>query len=74
MLFNLYRISETIPPTEEGAFISLKKEEGEIQADQNTVDTEEDNVIKRGNNIPMVHLSKYHNTEGKEAQYKQKIL
>ena len=46
-------------------------EEGEPQAEQNTVDTEEDSVIMRGDNLPIVDLSKYH-TEGKEAQYIQK--
>ena len=45
-------------------------EEGEAQAEQNTVDTEEDSVIMRGDNLPIVHLSKYH-TEGKEAHYIQ---
>ena len=45
-------------------------EEGELQAEQNTVDTEEDSVIMRGDNLPMVDLSKYH-TDGKEAHYIQ---
>ena len=45
-------------------------EEGELQAEQNTVDTEEDSVIMRGDNLPIVDLSKYH-TEGKEAHYVQ---
>ena len=45
-------------------------EEGELQAEQNTVDTEEDSVIMRGDNLPIVDLSKYH-TEGKEAHYIQ---
>ena len=45
-------------------------EEGEVEAEQNTVDTEEDNVIMRGDNLPIVDLSKYH-TEGKEAHYIQ---
>ena len=44
--------------------------EGELQAEQNTVDTEEDNVIMRGDNLPIVDLSKYH-TDGKEAHYIQ---
>ena len=42
----------------------------ELQAEQNTVDTEEDSVIMRGDNLPIVDLSKYH-TEGKEAHYIQ---
>ena len=45
-------------------------EEKEVQADQNTVDTEEDSVIMRGNNLPIVDLSKHH-TEGNEAHYIQ---
>ena len=45
-------------------------EEGELQAEQNTVNTEEDSVIMRGDNLPIVDLSKYH-TDGKEANYIQ---
>ena len=45
-------------------------EEGELQVEQDTVDTEEDSVIMRGDNLPIVDLSKYH-TEGKEAHYTQ---
>ena len=45
-------------------------EEGELQTEQNTVDTEEDNVKMRGDNLPIVDLSKYH-TDGKEAHYIQ---
>ena len=41
-----------------------------MQAEQNTVDTEEDSVITRGDNLPIVDLSKYH-TDGKEAHYIQ---
>ena len=44
--------------------------EGELQIEQNTVDTEEDSVIMRGDNLPIVDLSKYH-TEGKEVHYIQ---
>ena len=43
-------------------------EEGEVQADQKTVDTEEDSFIMRGDKLPIVDLSKYH-TDGKEAHY-----
>ena len=43
-------------------------EEGEIE--QEPEDTEEDSIIMRGDNLPIVNLSKY-NTEGKEAKYKQ---
>ena len=45
-------------------------EEGELQTEQNTVDNEEDSVIMRGDNLPIVDLSKYH-TDGKEAHYIQ---
>ena len=45
-------------------------EEGDLQNEQNTVDTEEDSVIMRGDNLPIVDLSKYH-TDGKEAHYIQ---
>ena len=45
-------------------------EDGEMQAEQNTVDTEEDSVIMRGDNLRIVDLSKCH-TEGKEAHYIQ---
>ena len=45
-------------------------EEGELQTEQNTVDIEEDSVIMRGDNLPIVDLSKYH-TDGKEAHYIQ---
>ena len=34
------------------------------------MDTEEDSVIMRGDNLPIVDLSKYH-TDGKEAHYIQ---
>ena len=44
-------------------------EERELQAEQNTVDTEEDSVIG-GDNLPIVDLNKYH-TDGKEAHYTQ---
>ena len=42
------------------------REEGELE----TNETEEDSVIMRGDNLPIVVLSKY-NTEGKEAKYIQ---
>ena len=45
-------------------------EERELQAEQNTVDTEEDSVIMRGDNLPFVDLSKHH-TDGKKAHYIQ---
>ena len=45
-------------------------EEGELQPEQNTVDTEEDSVIMRGDNLPIVDLSEYH-TRGEEAHYIQ---
>ena len=43
-------------------------EEGEIE--QEPEDTQEDSIIMRGDNLPIVNLSKY-NTEGKEAKYIQ---
>ena len=43
-------------------------EEGEIN--QEPEDTEEDSVLLRGDNLPIVVLSKY-NTDGKEAKYVQ---
>ena len=43
-------------------------EEGEIN--QEPEDTEEDSVLLRGDNLPIVDLSKY-NTDGKEAKYIQ---
>ena len=43
-------------------------EEGE--ADQQPEDTEEGSIIMRGDNLPIVNLSKY-KTEGKEAKYIQ---
>ena len=43
-------------------------EEGEIEPDQ--PETEEDSVIMRGDNLPIVDLSKF-NTDGKEAHYIQ---
>ena len=45
-------------------------EEGELQTEQNTVDTDEDSVIMRGDNLPIVDLNKYL-TDGKEAHYIQ---
>ena len=43
-------------------------EEGEIERDQ--PETEEDSDIMRGDNLPIVDLSKF-NTDGKEAHYSQ---
>ena len=45
-------------------------EDGEIENEQNPVDIEEDSVILRGDNLPIVDLAKY-KTEGKEAHYIQ---
>ena len=42
------------------------REEGEVE----TAETKEDSVIMRGDNLPIVDLSKY-NTDGKEAKYIQ---
>ena len=44
------------------------REEGELEIEN--ADTEEYSVIMRGDNLPIVDLSKY-NTEGKQAQYIQ---
>ena len=43
-----------------------KREEGEIE--QETVQTEDNGVILRGNNLPIMNLTKY-NTDGKETKY-----
>ena len=45
-------------------------EEGDIDYEQNPVDTDEDSVIIGKDNLPIVDLSKYHK-EGKEAHYIQ---
>ena len=50
---------------EEDEEVPKAPEEGELQVKQNTVDTEEESVILRGDNLPIIDLSKYH-TEGKE--------
>ena len=55
---------------EEGEEEPEALKERELQAEQNTVDTEEDSVIMRGDNLPIVDLIKYH-TDGKEAHYIQ---
>ena len=44
------------------------REEGELELENN--ETEEDNITMRGDNLPIVDLTKY-NTEGKEAKYIQ---
>ena len=44
------------------------REEGELEIEN--AETEEDSVITRGDNLPMVDLSKY-NTDGKAAKYIQ---
>ena len=44
------------------------REEGEVEIEN--AETEEDSVIMRGDNLPIVDLSKY-NTEGKQAYYIQ---
>ena len=59
-----------LQPEEEEEEEPEAPEEGELQTEQNTVDTEEDSVIMRGDNLPIVDLSKYH-TDGKEAHYIQ---
>ena len=42
----------------------------ERQISQEPEDTEEDSIILRGDNLPLVDLNKY-NTDGKEARYIQ---
>ena len=59
-----------LQPEEEEEEEPEAPEEGELQNEQNTVDTEEDSVIMRGDNLPIVDLSKYH-TDGKEAHHIQ---
>ena len=56
------------PMTEEQDEPEELREEGELEI-ENT-ETEEDSVIMRGKNLPIVDLSKY-NTDGKEAKYIQ---
>ena len=57
-----------------GGYLPIQEEpeentkEGEIN--QEPEDTEEDSIILRGDNLPIVDLSKY-NTDGKEAKYIQ---
>ena len=51
-------------PEEEEEEIEEKREEGEVE----TAETEEDSVIMRGDNLPIVDLNK-NNTDGKEAKY-----
>ena len=59
------RIEQTDKIIKEGE-VPEAPEEGEVQSDENTVDTEEDNVIMRGNNLPIVELSNHH-IDRKEA-------
>ena len=59
-----YQLTEIIKEEEEPE----TPQEGEVQADQNAEDTEEDSVIMRGINLPIVALRKYH-TDGKETNY-----
>ena len=44
------------------------REEGELEIEN--AETEENSIIMRGDNLPIVDLSKY-NTDGKEAKYIQ---
>ena len=44
-------------------------EEGEVEHDQNIMDTEDDSVIMRGENLPTLDLSKYHTEEKKSTIY-----
>ena len=55
------------PQTEENEETE-NPEEGELEPEQ--PGTEEDSVVMRGNNLPIVDLSKF-NTDGKEAHYIQ---
>ena len=56
------------PMTEEQDEPEELREEGELEIEN--AETEEDNIIMRGDNLPIVDLSKY-NTDGKEAKYIQ---
>ena len=60
------RLGGGYPPIQEEP--EENTEEGEII--QEPEDTEEDSIILRGGNLPIVDLSKY-NTDGKEAKYIQ---
>ena len=44
------------------------EENPEEDIEQKPEDAEEDSIIMRGDNLPVVNLSKY-NTQGKEAKY-----
>ena len=56
------------PITEEQDEPEGVREEGELEIEN--AETEEDSIIMRGDNLPIVDLSKY-NTDGKEAKYIQ---
>ena len=56
------------PMTEEQDEPEELREEGELEIEN--AETEEDSIIMRGDNLPIVDLSKY-NTDGKEAKYIQ---
>ena len=56
------------PIAEEEEEPEEKREEGELEIEN--AETEEDSVIMRGDNLPIVDLSRY-NTEGKQAHYIQ---
>ena len=56
------------PITEEQDEPEELREEGELEIEN--AETEEDSIIMRGDNLPIVDLSKY-NTDGKEAKYIQ---
>ena len=46
----------------------LEEKRKEVELEIEAAETEKDNMIKRGKNLPKVDLSKY-NTEGKDAHY-----
>ena len=56
------------PMTEEQDEPEELREEGELEIEN--AETEEDSIIMRGKNLPIVDLSKY-NTDGKKAKYIQ---
>ena len=56
------------PMTEEEDEPEKLREEGELEIEN--AETEEDSIIMRGDNLPIVDLSKY-NTDGKETKYIQ---
>ena len=68
MLQRMNRLGGGYQPLTEQNEETENPEEGELEPEQ--PETEEDSVIMRGDNLPIVDLSKF-NTDGKEAHYIQ---